>query len=357
MIRILIAEDSEVVALLLKAIFEQEEDLQVVGHARNGAEAVTLAAELKPDLITMDIRMPVMDGFEATREIMSSEPVPIVVISSSVDDEELRITFRAIEEGALAVIEKPRGIGHPEFDSIRKELVSMVRAMAEVKLVRRRRWNQPIGTVVDTRQAPAARDGQCDVIAVGASTGGPQALRQLLSSLPANLAVPVAVVQHIGQGFLQGLVDWLDSHTALEVRLACDGDILEAGQVYFAPEERHLTVRRRGEHLTAVFTDDAPVSGVRPSATVLFQSVAAVCAQRGAGVLLSGMGNDGASGLLAIRRAGGRCLAQDEESCVVFGMPGSALALGAVERTTALERMAAVLTDIGGVVLEEASLL
>ena len=159
MIRILITEDSTVVALLLKAIFEQEADFEVVGHARNGREAVELAARLRPEMITMDIRMPVMDGFEATREIMSTRPVPIVVVSSSVDDEDLRITFRAVEEGALAVIEKPRGINHPDFEQIRRELVTTVRAMAEVKLVRRRRWGAP----------PTARAGS------GSSPAGPPA--------------------------------------------------------------------------------------------------------------------------------------------------------------------------------------
>lgn len=346
MIRILITEDSAVVALLLKAIFEQEADFEVVGHARNGREAVTLAAQLQPDLITMDIRMPVMDGFEATREIMSTRPVPIVVVSSSVDDEELRITFRAVEEGALAVIEKPRGFTHPDFEQIRRELVTTVRAMAEVKLVRRRRWAAPEAAAAMAE--PVADMRRCDLIAVGSSTGGPQALRVLLAGLPRDLRVPLAVVQHIGRGFIQGLVDWLNSYSGPQCKVAQHGEELLPGQVYFAPDDRHLQVQRIGPSMVAVLKDTPPVDNIRPSATPLFRSVAACCGGRAAGVVLTGMGADGAEGLLEMRRAGCATLVQDEESSVVYGMPAAACALGAAERVLPLERIAPQLCRLAG---------
>lgn len=338
MIRILITEDSAVVALLLKAIFEQEADFEVVGHARNGREAVELAARLQPDMITMDIRMPVMDGFEATREIMSTRPVPIVVVSSSVDDEELRITFRAVEEGALAVIEKPRGINHPDFEQIRRELVTTVRAMAEVKLVRRRRWvaPQPVRTV----SASSRGDRRCDLIAIGSSTGGPQALRTILAALPKDLRVPLALVQHIGRGFVQGLVDWLNGYSGPRCRVAQNGEELLPGHAYFAPDDHHLQVQRIGQSVMAVLKATPPVDNIRPSATPLFRSVAACCAGNAVGVVLTGMGADGAEGLLEMRRAGCVTLVQDEESCVVNGMPAAARALGAAEQVLPLERIA-----------------
>ena len=336
MIRILIAEDSGVVAMLLKAIFEQETDFQVVGHAKNGEEAVRMARELQPDLVTMDIRMPKMDGFEATREIMSSAPIPIVVISSSVDDEELRITFRAIEEGALAVIEKPRGIGHPDFEAVRQDLVGTVRAMSEVKLVRRRR--HPARSEHRPAQSPP-RSGRsaCRLIAIGASTGGPQALRHIVSALPRDLPVPVVAVQHIGGGFLGGLVEWLGGFSGPQVRLARHGETLEPGVLYFAPEDHHLCVESVNGGLVALLRDTEPVHGIRPSVDPLFASVAETCAGDAIGVLLSGMGEDGAEGLLRMRRAGCRTYVQDRDSCVVYGMPGAAMERDAADEALDLD--------------------
>ncbi len=346
MIRILIAEDSAVVAILLKAIFEQENDFTVVGHARNGREAVAMAAELKPDLITMDIRMPVMDGFEATQEIMSTAPVPIVVVSSSVDDEELRITFRAIDEGALAVIEKPHGIGHPDFESIRRELVTTIRAMAEVKLVRRRRRVMP-GAAVVTDARPRRGQG-CELVAIGSSTGGPQALKILLSALPADITVPLVVVQHIGRGFIQGMVDWLNLYSGPRGCVVQNGEVLRPGTVYFAPDDRHLLVERVGSDLVAVLKDAPPVDNIRPSATPLFHSVAESCSGRAVGLVLTGMGSDGAVGLLEMRRRGCPTFVQDEESSVVFGMPRAALANGAADQALPLETLAERVVDCAG---------
>jgi two-component system chemotaxis response regulator CheB len=286
-----------------------------------------------------------MDGFEATREIMATEPVPIVVISSSVDDEELRITFRAIEEGALAVIEKPRGIGHPDFEAIRRELVTTVRAMAEVKLVRRRRTQPSAEEVsasvsdVPARQA-AWSPRRCRVIAVGASTGGPQALRALFSGLPGTLPVPLAVVQHIGHGFIHGLVEWLDALGGPRCRVATQGERLLPGHAYFAPDDHHLRLERSGSDLRAVLSNDPPEDGIRPAVNLLLDSVATQCGAEALGVVLSGMGCDGARGLLAMHEAGAATLVQDEASSVVFGMPGAALARGAAAEALAPETIA-----------------
>ena len=219
MIRILIADDSGVISTLLKAIFESELDMRVVGIASDGREAARLANELKPDVVTMDIRMPVMDGFEATRLIMSTSPIPIVVISSSVNDEELRITFRAIEEGAVAVLEKPMGLSQPGFEAMRQELVDTVRAMSSVKVIRRRvhAASPRAETVVADLQPPG---GEHEIVAIGCSTGGPQALQTLLSALPLALPLPIVIAQHMSPGFIGGLVAWLQGHSLLSIRLA-----------------------------------------------------------------------------------------------------------------------------------------
>lgn len=343
--RVLITDDSPAIALLLRALFEREADFSVVGVACNGQEAVQQVLALKPDVVTMDIRMPQMDGFEATRQIMAHQPTPIVVISSGVDDEELRTTFRAIEAGALAVIEKPPGPQDPAFARIRRELVDTVRAMAEVKVIRRR--HRPAPAAVTPLAAPLSRfttdSTSPEVLAIGCSTGGPAALQLILSRLPAGFPLPILVVQHMSPGFVGGLLHWLQGSTALRLQLAQEAQPLLPGQVYFAPDGQHLQLQRGADGLLSRLSADPAVNGFRPSATVLLRAVAEVCGPRSIGLLLTGMGDDGAAGLLAMRHAGAHTLAQDEASSVVFGMPGSAIALGAVDEVLPLQRMVAAL--------------
>lgn len=345
MLRILIVEDSSVVAMLLKAIFQKESDMQVIGHARNGREGVQMAHDLKPDVITMDIRMPVMDGFEATRMIMSDNPIPIVVVSSSVDNEELRITFRAIEEGALAVMEKPRGFTHPDFETIRRNLVDTVRAMASVRLFRRKKIERP--SDIDIYEtAIYQRTKAYELLAIGCSTGGPQVLHQIFSLLPIGFPVPIVVTQHISRGFVGGLVAWLAGNTLLDVKLAEHGESLKAGTIYFAPDDQHLLVSRNACGLAAHLNQDAPCNGFLPSASPMFKSIAQTCQQHSIGALFTGMGVDGADGLLMLRRAGSHTVVQDEASSVVYGMPGAAIALDAVDQIVALDKMPAYFSSI-----------
>ncbi len=326
--------------MLLKAIIEAETDMTVVGHAGDGREAVRQTRVLKPNLITMDIRMPAMDGFEATRQIMSQHPTPIVVISSNVDDEELRITFRAIEEGALAVIEKPRGIHHPEFNTIRGNLLDTIRAMAEVKLVRRFLSRSAPSPEPRKNWRPAVNKPSDRIVALACSTGGPQALHGILAALPRAFPFPMLVTQHISKGFIGGLADWLDRASPLTVKLAEEGEPLQPGTVYLARDDRHLTVQTGlydTHHIH--LSDAAPINGFRPSATPLFASLAEVAPKRAVGGVLTGMGNDGASGLLAMRQADCHTFVQDQDSSIIFGMPAEALALSAAEIQVPLERI------------------
>ncbi|OMH32679.1 chemotaxis-specific protein-glutamate methyltransferase CheB [Motiliproteus sp. MSK22-1] len=342
MIRILITEDSDVVAMLLQAILDNEPDMAVIGRARNGREAVLKVNELKPDLVTMDIRMPELDGLGATRIIMSTSPVPIVVISSCVDDNELQITFRAIEEGALAVLEKPYGLNHPGFEIIRNDIVDTVRAMSEVKVIRRkpaRHTTVALDTCTQVLPVLPPLTGVYELVAIGISTGGPLAIRGLLLSLPLEFPVAILIAQHISKGFLAGLITWLSTNTLLTVKCAEDGETLKAATVYFAPDDYHLLVARNHNGLVAQLCSSAPVNGFRPSATPLLHSVARVCGRKGIGILMTGMGCDGAEGLLELRRNGGHTLVQDAESAVVYGMPGSALALDAVDQIVQLEKL------------------
>lgn len=346
MIRVLIAEDSITVARLLMGILESAPDFRIVGHAVNGREAVEMAAKLKPDLVTMDIRMPIMDGFEATRMIMASVPTPIVVISSRVDDEELRITFRAIEEGALAVMEKPQGPKHEDWKKRSEDLLETLRSMAEIKVVGRRRiLREPAKNLIEPGISRVPKKYR--LVALGCSTGGPLALLRILSGMSTAFPVPIVIVQHISKGFVNGLVNWLNENTKLSVKVAEEKEKLCQGTVYIAPDnDRHLVVARNRADTIASFVDTQPVNRFRPSVTTLFDSVAEACPGHAIGGLLTGMGGDGAEGLRKMRAARCHTFVQDEGSSVVYGMPGTALALGAADRVVNLENITEYLTSL-----------
>ncbi len=339
MINVLIAEDSEVTALLLTAIIQNEPDLEVIGRAHDGQEAVSMAESLKPDLITMDIRMPRMDGLSAIEHIMAHGPIPIVVISSNVDDE-LQISFRAIDCGALAVLEKPCGFDEMDFDSMRTEIVTTIRAMAEVKLVKRRpSCRQKIPKI------EKGRSSNYKLVAMGCSTGGPQALKQILSALPVNFPLPIVIVQHIAAGFIEGFAAWLDENCPLKVKTAMNSEALLAGNVYLAPDNCHCLVNKTVAGYEVFLTRDEELNGFRPSVTFLFNSAATLCPGQSIGVVLSGMGEDGAEGMLAMHEQHCLTLAQNEESSIVFGMPAAAIALNAVDKVLPVEAIADCLLE------------
>jgi two-component system chemotaxis response regulator CheB len=339
MIRVLIVEDSEVIALLLTAIIQNAADLQDIGRARTGQEAIEMANALNPDLITMDIRMPVMDGLTAIQQIMASKPRPIVVISSNVDDE-LQISFKAIDHGALAVLEKPCGFNDPDFESIQTQIVNTIRAMAEVKLVKRRIVSFPMPSSPATLPLKPYK-----LIVIGCSTGGPQALKQIFSALPANFPLPIVVVQHISTGFIEGLASWLNDYTPLRVKTAIVDEPLVKGTVYLAPDNCHCMVNKTVSGYEIYLSRTEPINGFRPSVTALFNSAATMCPKQSVGIILSGMGCDGAEGMLAMFEQQCLTIAQDQASSIVFGMPATAIALNAVSRILPLEEIAQFLLE------------
>lgn len=340
MIRVLVVDDSPTVRELLVRIFQSDPEFQVVGTARDGQEAVALTGQLRPDVITMDIRMPRLDGFQATKQIMQRFPTPIVVVSASVESEELKIAFNAIRAGALTVVEKPEGPADRSFESIRKELLTTVKLMARVKVVRR--WATGTLRPLPPVSAKSAQAGTA-VVAIAASTGGPGALYQVLQGLPADLPVPVLIAQHISRGFAQGLVDWLAGASPLPVEMAQAGAALRPGRVLVAPDDSHLLIGRDGRVVLQ------PSDGHRelcPSADLLFGSAAEALGSRVLAVIMTGMGRDGVEGLKQVKAAGGRVLAQDERSCVVFGMPAEAIAAGVVDRVVPLGQLAAAIVQM-----------
>lgn len=344
MIRVLIVEDSYVVREFLTHILSNAPGIEVIGTANNGQAALEFLELHKPDVITMDINMPVMNGLEATRRIMEIYPVPIVIVSGSGDLSEVNTAFNAIQAGAVAVLTRPRGIGHPQHEASARALVQTVALMSEVKVIRR--WPRVSSNGPNQRPSvalPALGSADVRIIAIGASTGGPTALQIVLSGLPRNLRVPVLVVQHIASGFVQGFVDWLNMSSKIPVHLASNGDRLQPGHVYVAPEECQMGLQ--GEGFIAV-NNHPPENGLRPCVSYLFRSVGNVYQSHAIGVLLSGMGKDGAQELKLLREKGGITVAQDEASSVVYGMPGEAVALGAAQYILPPGRIADVLAQL-----------
>ena len=323
-IDVLVVEDSTVARELLVYILSSDPALRVVACARSGEEAIALVAENKPQVVTMDIVMPKMDGFETTRRLMESHPVPIVIVSSAYNPSDVAHTLRAMEAGALAAVEKPPGVHHPTYAARAKKLIEVVKAMAEVRVVRRWPKSQTRSLPVNFPEMKPA--SPIRLIAIGASTGGPVVLQTILSHLPKPPPVPVVIVQHISAGFVQGLADWLGVASGIPVKVATDGELLLPGRVYVAPDERQIKVEASGR-ITCLSAD--PENGLRPSVSYFFRSVAANFGPSAIGILLTGMGRDGATELKLIRDAGGITFAQDQESSVVFGMPGEAVKCGA----------------------------
>jgi two-component system chemotaxis response regulator CheB len=341
MCRVLVAEDSATARELLVAVLRADPEIEVVAAAKNGLEAVEMTKRLRPSVVTMDIRMPRMDGFEATRQIMVEVPTPIVIVSGISDLHEIEVSMHALRLGALAVLEKPPGPESPDFEDQSQRLVQTVKAMAQVKVVRR--W--PERLVAQPPPLPLAHArARPRVVAIAASTGGPGALAHIISAMPPDFDLPVLVVQHIAKGFIDGFAAWLNTAGGvLRVKVAQDGEPLCPRTVYVAPDDLHLGV---GDASTIAVSRAAPIDGFRPSGTFLFESVAGTFGSAMVAVVLTGMGTDGVAGLRAVHSAGGRIIVQDEETSVVFGMPGAAVAAGLADDTIALGAIAARLREL-----------
>ena len=339
MIRVLIAEDSPVIQKTLVSLLSREPGIRVVGVASNGVEAVRLCKELRPDVVTMDIKMPEMDGLEATRTIMRQCPTRIVIITSLAGDTDLGVSFEALRCGAVEMIEKPRGVLRGSYNEVQARLSSRLKKiMASVpERGEYARENEGDGTVPEAPRPArpvAGRGGEPgvsaiipagffpEVIAFGGSTGAPAVLANVLATLPADFPVPILVVQRIADGFVQGMASWLSECVEFEVRVAGPADRARPGQVLFAPDSGHLTVLSGG---SIVIRKASSTEENVPSADRLFESVAKVYGRRAIGIVLSGEGRDGAAGLARMRDRGAVTVAQSLSSAVVEGMPSTAL--------------------------------
>jgi two-component system chemotaxis response regulator CheB len=330
-IRVLIVEDSVVVSQLLQYIIGGDPRFEIVAATSSAEEALEMLWRVSPDIISLDIRLPGMNGLEATRRIMRDKPTPIVVCSASVESDELNITLNALRAGALAVVEKPVGTTRPEYERLARTLCTQLAIMSDVKVVRQRALTDSKPDARRTVQPTLkpsihAVPGTCPrILGIGASTGGPNAVVQVLTNLGPGFPIPVLLVQHIMPTFVAGFASWLEDVTPCRAVLARSGDIPVAGTVYVAPADSHLQID--GERIR--LAQDPPLSAQRPSATALFRSMARTVGNSAIGILLTGMGDDGADGLLELRRAGGYTIVEHESTAVVYGMPKAAFDRGA----------------------------
>jgi two-component system chemotaxis response regulator CheB len=348
-IRVVVVDDSTTARELLVALLQTAEGIQVVGGAANGQEAVRLVKRLQPDVVTMDVVMPKMDGLEATRQIMREAPTPIVIVTATLMRDDIDLAFEALQAGALTALRKP-GLADPETC---QKIVQAVRLMADVPVVRR--WgDRPRATSKQQRPAPpAGRIGQSlaqqknwqhvQLIGIASSTGGPGALATAFKSLPADFPLPILVVQHVTRGFTTGLADWLNGETALQVGLAGHGETPRSGTILLAPDDYHMRVNGRG---VVELSKEPPYKGLRPAANYLFHSMARAYGPRAMGIIMTGMGDDGAEGIEALHKSGGITIAQDEKSSVVYGMPREAVLRNAVDQVLSLNQIAAALDSL-----------
>jgi two-component system, chemotaxis family, protein-glutamate methylesterase/glutaminase len=341
-VRVLVVDDSSSQRTMLIGMLESDPLVRVIGWASNGEEAIQAVNRLKPDLVTMDLRMPIMDGLVASELIMRDNPTPILMVTGSVSRSNQHMIAQALNAGVLGILAKPNAAS----STASAEFVRMVKGLSKIRIKGRHKRENPLLTVEKPRatiKADAATftaPANIQIIGIAASTGGPAILEQILTQLPANFEIPIVIVQHIAAGFAQSLVDWLKPLCQIPVRIAQAGSKLEPGITIAS--ETHLTIKNG--LLTSSL--EPPVSGHRPSGTVLFRSLASEYGTSALGIVLTGMGNDAAQGLQELKNAGGTVIAQDKNSSVIFSMPNAAIGLGIVDAVLNPEEIVAMLLGL-----------
>ena len=348
MIKLLIVDDSPVIREFLNFIFGLDPEIQVVGFANDGIEAIEKIKQLKPDVVTMDINMPRMNGLDATKEIMSTLPLPIVIVSGSRDAAELEYSFDSMEAGALAVLQRPAGLKHPDFETSSKELIRTVKAMSEIKVVRR--WIRPSKSRANRNNEILnfkKQSANIKIIVIGASTGGPAVIHSILSGLPQKFSVPILIVQHMSEGFISGFVEWLNQSSSIPVNMAAQGELILPGNAYVAPDNTHMGINSNGQ---IILEKGEPKNGHCPSISYLFRTAADNFGNNAAGILLTGMGKDGAAELKMMKEKNALTIVQDEESSIVFGIPGEAVRIDAAAYILPPDKIVSLLSAIANYV-------
>lgn len=346
-IRVILVDDSRMALTVLKRMLSSSPDIEVIGEATNGREAMRMILEFNPDIICTDLHMPIMDGLSLTREVMKTSPKPILIVSVSVYEGSKNV-FALFEAGALDIYCKPRGILDSEFEKHASELISKIRILSGVRVIKKRgtdqsdrtRFNKPNLFQDNSSKRPTR------IVIIGASTGGPQALERILSQLPSDFPLPVVCVQHITDGFIEGMMEWMSTKCKLRLKFARSGEFPLPGTIYFPQEKKHLEFSLDGRF--AVY-EGTPFEGHCPSISVTMRSAAECFKSSIVAALLTGMGRDGAEGMLAVRRAGGLTIAQDEDSSIVFGMARQAIEIGGAIHVLPLDKIAQTIISLSKV--------
>ena len=343
-VRVLVVDDSALMRKLIPQMVETDQSIEVVGTAMDGTFCLKKIEELRPNVVTLDLQMPGMNGIDTLKEIMRRHPLPVIVVSSHSTDG-ASITFKALGLGAFDFVTKPQDASAHMSETAR-QLIAKIKAAADCKVVR----PGTLGAAVRVEKTASSKSGPppTKTVAIGISTGGPQALEYLLAQLPPDFPGTILVVQHMPSGFTEMFAKRLDELCALRVKEAQSGDVLQAGRVLICPGSRHMTVKRLPMGDVVVLNDEPLVNGHRPSVDVLFHSLAQEFGKMSVAVLMTGMGDDGAQGLGEVKKAGGMTIAQSEESCVVFGMPKAAIERGYATRVVGLEVLASTLQALCG---------
>ena len=333
-IKVLLVDDSLIALELLQRLLKSSPEVEIVGTARNGREALELIPQVNPSVICTDLHMAPIDGLELTKQVMAKFPRPILVISNSVQEDDTRNIFGLLQAGAVDIFPKPTSGDYKEYEQVKQRLLAKIKMLSQVTVKAKYQhpeW-QSTGASANINDPSSLR-----AIAIGASTGGPQAIHKLITSLPQDFPIPMICAQHIGDGFLTGLISWLKEDSHLNVKVAQIGETPAPKTVYFAPERAHLEFDAQGKFTYSNFTSAA---GTCPSIDALFRSVARIYGSSSASILLTGMGTDGVVGTEAVAAAGGMTIAQDEQSCLVFGMSKLAIDSGSVGHILSLWEIA-----------------
>ncbi|WP_249869766.1 protein-glutamate methylesterase/protein-glutamine glutaminase [Oceanobacillus saliphilus] len=343
-IRALVIDDSAFMRKVISDILNNDSRIEVIGTARNGEEGIKKARELAPDVITMDIHMPIMDGMDALQEIMKDNPTPVVILSS-VTQEGTAKTIQAISNGAIDFITKPSGSISLDIQTIEDEITSKVFTASQVNMNKNKKIKK-----LSAKKPHSILESSYDktVVTIGTSTGGPRALQHVLTKLPASFSAPILIVQHMPKGFTKSLANRLNTLSHLHVKEAIHGEMLEKGTAYIAPGDYHMTVKKVGKSMAIHLTDDAPIKGHRPAVDVLLDSLATVKQVNKIAVILTGMGSDGSKGLIKMKETDSKStvIAESEETSIVYGMPKSAVHTGYVDYQLPIHEIAELLVKL-----------